>query len=278
MHPVLFEIGGMRIPTYGTLLAIAFVSAIFVFAYLMTRTGVPFGKMVDFGFAIAISGEVGARLTYLIVEFDRFAAGTIDWKHFLVAGRVVLGGVAAAFIASFYWVRKVKREHGTTHAQLADAGFTGTSLGMAIGRLGCFMNGCCHGTPTDWSWGVVFTDPHAHEFAGTPLHTALHPTQLLQTLTGLTVLAVCWWATTRSRYSGIATGLFWVIVGTSRFFMEYLRGDDRGEWLFGFTTSQWISLVGVGIGLAWLYYAQNRLRLPSPWTNDAARARLRHAS
>ncbi len=265
MHPVLVEIFGMRVPTFGTLLAIAFPTAIFIAAYLIQKSGVPFGRMVDFGFGVAIAGEIGARATYFIVEFDRFAEGAISFKQFMVAGRVVLGGVAAAFICGLWLSSRIVRDFKVDRAAMADAGFTGTAMGMAIGRLGCFMNGCCYGAETDMAWGVTFTDPHAHQFAGTPLGVSLHPTQLLQAGEGLLVFTVCLIALHRSKYLGLAAGLFWVVGGISRFSIEYLRADDRGNWLFGFTTSQWIAIVGVLVGSAWIAYAYGKLKTIPAW-------------
>ncbi len=263
MHPVLFEVGGIPVPTYGTILLLAFLAAIGMFAYLMRRHGAPFNRMVDLGFGVAISGEIGARITYVVVEWERFAAGSVSWVQFMTAGRVVLGGAVGALIGSFWLMRRAGREFGLTRSQFVDAGFVGGALGMAIGRVGCLMTGCCYGGHTDWGWGMVFTEELAHTIAGTPLGVALHPTQWLLIAQGTLVFLVCLWAIHRSRYAGVAAGLFWVVGGISRFGIEVLRADYRGAWWLGLSTSQWISLGGVLLGLLWLGVVLRRGNAPA---------------
>ena len=60
-------------------------------------------------------------------------------------------------------------------------------IGLGIGRLGCLMSGCCYGKPTDLWWGITFTNPDAERISGTPLHVALHPTQILQAIDGFVI-------------------------------------------------------------------------------------------
>ena len=97
MHPILFEAWGVSVHTYGVVYLLAFLSGIAIAAKLAVKDGVPFWRTVDAAFMIAIAGEVGARLTFVIVEWDRFAAGEIGFRQFLSGGRVVLGGVIACW-------------------------------------------------------------------------------------------------------------------------------------------------------------------------------------
>jgi phosphatidylglycerol:prolipoprotein diacylglycerol transferase len=260
MHPILFQVDDFPVHTYGVLYLAAFLVAIVVTAKLATRSGVPFGRMVDVAFMIAIAGEVGARLTFVIVEWERFAAGAISLRQFLVGGRVVLGGVVVGIAFAIWLFRRYK----LPVAGVLDAVLTGTALGMGIGRLGCLAAGCCFGKPTDWWWGITFTDPLAEGLNGTPLGVALQPTQILQAIEGFVFFAFLLWLFHRRRFQGQIAATFLVLAGLSRFGMEFLRGDPRGAAV-GISTSQWIGLVMVAGGILWLwlgYRSSPENRLP----------------
>jgi len=106
----------------------------------------------------------------------------------------------------------------------------GVALGLATGRVGCFLSGCCHGTPTALTWGVDFGD-------GIPRH----PTQLYEMVFCLAAFAVIQrrlpTAQPGSLMSGFLTAYF-----VFRFFEEFIRA---GEVRFGLTPFQWICLAGL---------------------------------
>src|SRR5262245_13935006 len=106
MHPILFEIRGLAVHTYGAVYLLAFLAAIAVAATLARRDGVPFWKTVDVAFMVAIAGEIGARLTFASVEWERLSAGRIGFRQFLTGGRVVLGGVVAGVLFAAWILRR----------------------------------------------------------------------------------------------------------------------------------------------------------------------------
>jgi phosphatidylglycerol:prolipoprotein diacylglycerol transferase len=133
MHPILFEIRGFSLHTYGAVYLLAFLAAIGVAWTLGRRDGLLFWKMVDVASMIAIAGEVGARLTFVIVEWDRISAGQIGFRQPASAGRVVLGGVVVGILFAAW----IFRRHALAVAGLLDAVLTGAALGMGIGRVAC---------------------------------------------------------------------------------------------------------------------------------------------
>ncbi len=253
MHPILVRTEWLTLPTYGVFYLAAYLAAIFMAAHLARREGVPFWRMVDITFQFSIAGEIGARLTFVIVEWDRFRAGTISAMEFLQAGRVVLGGLLVGAAVAVWLFRR----HKLPVLGVLDAAVTGTVLGMGIGRLGCLMSGCCFGKPTDWWWGITFTDPLAEAISGTPLGVALHPTQILQSLDGFLLFAFLYWMFPRRKFAGQNVALFLLIQGTTRFVVEFLRGDPRGEGA-GLATSQWIGLGMVATGIVLWRLARSR--------------------
>lgn len=248
MYPVLFEFGRFQLASYGVFYLIAFLVGITVLAKYVARvTGRPFGEMFDLSFQTAIAGEIGAHLTFLVVEWDRVIGGDVSWWRLLLAGRVVLGGVLTG-IAFIAW--RVYRLRLPVAASLDGAGI-GVSLAMAIGRIGCLLSGCCYGAPTDAWWGIVFHDSQAAQWNGTPLGVALHPTQPIQALLAFGIFLFLRWNFEHRRFVGQTTAWFFALHGLTRVFAEFLRDDPRGAVL-GLATSQWIGLAMALFGVAWL--------------------------
>lgn len=252
MLPFLYTSESFSVPTYGILYLIAYLASIAIFGLLATRIGQRFWHVVDIAFQFSIAGELGARLTFVVVEWDSFVAGAISMKQFLLAGRVVLGGILVGCLYGTWLFRR----HKLPVLAVSDAALTGVAFGMGFGRLGCLASGCCYGKPTDWAWGITFHDPQAHALSGTPLDVALHPTQLVLFAAGMAMFGVLYWAFGRRRFDGQVAALFFMIAGVTRFLAELLRGDPRGATA-GLATSQWI---GIGMvlagGLLWIVGAR----------------------
>jgi len=256
VHPVLYQNGDFVIGAYGPVYLLAFLASIGTYALLARRfTDLSFVQHFDLGFQVAIAGEIGARVAFVIVEFDRFAAGAIHLREFLLAGRVVLGGVVAGTVYAVYVFRKHRLPLGWT----LDAGFTGVALGMAIGRIACLLGGCCFGRPTDLAWGITFTDPLAQRLNGTPLGVPLHPTQPLLAGVGFVLFLILLAVHLRGSYPGQASLWFLTLQGASRFGIEFLRGDPRGAGA-GLATSQWIGLAMIAAGVAGFVVRRVRAR------------------
>ncbi len=258
MFPVLFTLGDFAFPTYGLLYLTSFLVSIAVLARLTRTEAMPFGKMYELGFGIAIAGEAGARLLFIIVEWDRFISGAIGMKQFLVAGRVVLGGVV---VGSLYCIWVV-RHYNLKPSRMLDGVLTGAALGMSIGRLGCLAAGCCYGKPTDLRWGITFTHPLAEKLNGTPLGIPLHPTQIVQFTAALLLFVYLLQLHRRKRFDGEVSAMFFLIAGLFRFGNEFLRGDPRGE-AAGITTSQWVGLGMSAVAAIWMIYRSRRHRIES---------------
>ena len=167
---------------------------------------------------------------------------------------------------------------------MADAVAPSLCLGTAIGRVGCFLNGCCFGSECDFPWAVTFPAgslPWARQVVTglippTATHSlALHPAQLYAALDGVILLALLSWFYPRRRRDGEVMALLMVTYPVSRFVIESLRSDEPAL-AAGLSLSQWISVVVFTAGcLFWTYLTgQPRVRLAdqSGPERDAARA------
>jgi len=164
-------------------------------------------------------------------------------------------------IAGFAIAAWCIRKNNIPALAACDAFSPGLALGHAIGRLGCFSAGCCFGKETHHFWGVVFTNPLANSISGTPLNVPLQPTQLFEAAVELANFLVLTWMFKRRKFDGQVLGAFFILYGTARFFLEFLRGDPgRGEIIPGVLSGTQliaIFLVLTG-GVIWWWKSSSR--------------------
>jgi phosphatidylglycerol:prolipoprotein diacylglycerol transferase len=249
MFPRLLELGPLTVYSYGVLLASAYLLALYFGVRRARRFGLDGNRILDLGIYIIISALVGAKVLLLIVDFDFFRRNPAELWTLARSGGVFYGGLVAAFAVGMWYMRKYKLPVWRT----ADALAPGIALGHVIGRFGCLLAGCCYGTPTSLPWGITFSDAFAAANVGTPLHVALHPTQLYEAGTEFVILMFL--LATEKLWRRHAGWTFWAYIllyGISRFVIELFRGDPRGMTM-GFSTSQAISMVLVPLSLVMLF-------------------------
>ncbi len=249
MYPELFRIGNFPINTYGVLLAIGMLLALFVASRLGARDGLPRERIYDLGLWTLIGGLVGAKVLMIFAEGFPQDFSLANLFDFLRSGGVYYGGFLGGFLALALLIRWYKLPFW----KVADAFAPGLALGQAIGRQGCFTAGCCWGKPTDSFLGVHFTE-QAHDFTGVPIYGPtgeslyLHPTQLYESITMLIVCGILIYLHRKKKFDGQVLVAYAIIYGIVRFTIEFLRDDPRGNIfgltsLTGFSTSQIISLL-----------------------------------
>jgi len=254
MHPILFEIAGFPVFTYGVLLAAAYLLGL-QFAIVRGRQrGLDPNRTMDLGIWIIISALVGAKLLLLVVEWDTF---TRDWRELLTlarSGGVFYGGLIAAVAVALWYLRR----HHMPMWTVTDAFAPGIALGHVIGRLGCLFAGCCFGRQTDVPWAITFRNEYAAQNVGTPLNVPLHPTQLYEAGAELLILAILLATERKGRpFPGRTFWGYMFMYGISRFVIEFYRGDARG--LVGaLSTSQFVSVLIIPISLVMLYLLSRR--------------------
>jgi phosphatidylglycerol:prolipoprotein diacylglycerol transferase len=248
MFPRLIHHGNFFLPTYGFMVALGLIAGLLVIAKLARRNGVDPDDAWNLGVIAILSGIFGAKILMLIVEWQRYKT---DLFGTMQAGGVFSGGVAAAFIAGTWYVRRRRMPWLKT----ADVFAPGLALGHAFGRLGCFAAGCCYGKPTSLPWGVKFSDEWAQRLSDTPLGVPLHPTQLYEFVVELANFFLLFWLIRHKRFDGQVIGTYLFVYGVARFFLEFLRDDAGRGQLFGtwMTVTQFIAiLMVVSGGALWM--------------------------
>jgi phosphatidylglycerol:prolipoprotein diacylglycerol transferase len=238
MYPELFRIGNFPINTYGVMLALGMLLALFVASRLGVRDGLPRDRIYDLGLWTLIGGLIGSKILMYFVE-PNVEIFSLD---FLRSGGVYYGGFIGGFVTLCVLIRFYK----LSFWKVADAFVPGLALGQAFGRQGCFAAGCCWGKPTDSIFGVQFSE-QAHEFTGVPIYSEdggalhLHPTQLYESFAMLAVFGILVYLHRHKKFDGQVLIAYGIIYAVIRFLIEFLRDDPRNG-LYGLSTSQIISL------------------------------------
>src|SRR6185436_18749046 len=173
------------------------------------------------------------------------------WAKFWAGGFTYYGGFIGAVLASWYLLKRDRFPYW----RAADmAGFV-VPVGLAFGRMGCLLAGCCFGIRTDSGLGLVFpgnspaseSQFKAHELTSMHLPSfAVHPTQLYESAASLAIAAACLlYVHPRKRYDGQVFLAFVALYAAARFVLEFWRSDDRGGF-FGLSTSQLIGIALIG--------------------------------
>jgi phosphatidylglycerol:prolipoprotein diacylglycerol transferase len=122
--------------------------------------------------------------------------------------------------------------------KLWDLWMPAAAIGQSIGRIGCFMAGCCYGKPTDLKWGVVFTHPNSLA----PLNVSLHPTQIYSAISGFLIFLILLLLHSKKKFEGQVLLWFLILHSTARLAIERFRGDDRGIlWGTNMSTTQFFT-------------------------------------
>lgn len=257
MYPQLVRIGDFFLPTYGLLVALAFLTALWLAARLARHAGIDAERVVNLGVYCALAGIVGAKLLMFVFDFDYYVRnpGEIFSLSTLQSGGVFQGGLILALVTAVVYMRRNKLPGFAT----ADAFAPGIAAGHAIGRIGCFSAGCCWGTECHRPWSVTFTNPAANEMFGTPLQVPLHPTQLYEAAGEAVIFGVLYRYYFRQHRPGAVIGLYLILYSALRFVVEFYRAHDQSNPLEGpFSATQWIAL-GLFAAGVWLL----RRRVPA---------------
>jgi phosphatidylglycerol---prolipoprotein diacylglyceryl transferase len=247
MFPRLFQIGSFSLPTYGALVAVAFLTALWLTSRFARERGLNSEKIVNLGVYCALTGMLGAKILMILLDPEyRAHPGEIFSFETLQSAGIFFGGFIVALVFAFFYMRSQNLPVLAT----ADVFAPGVAIGHGIGRLGCFAAGCCWGKPTTLPWAVTFNNRNAT--TGVPLGVPLHPTQLYEALAEAIICLILIWRLKQKHEDGKVIGLYFVLYGMVRFGVEFLRDHDASNPFGGpFVLEQWIALA-VAIGGAYL--------------------------
>jgi phosphatidylglycerol:prolipoprotein diacylglycerol transferase len=244
MRPVLFELGGLEVQSYGLSKALAAIAAGWLLARELRRRGHDGELAVPLVLAAVIAGFAGAKLYYLLEVGGRLSLHDLGGTGFTWYGGLI-GGAAAVLVVA--WRR------GLGLGSLAGMSAVPLAVAYGIGRIGCELAGDgTYGKPSDLPWA------HSYPDGTMPTTERVHPAAVYEALTAFLAAWVLW--RLRDRLSLVAQfGLFAVLMGASRFLVEFVRINDVVAG--GLTAAQWFSLALIALGAGLLAREVRRERL-----------------
>jgi len=223
LFPEILKLGPMTIRAYGLMLALSFFAGILYVQRLSVRTGKPFEPFLAIAYIMIGGGVIGARVSYVFLHLSDFADNwTASFNPFAsdqfgIAGLNLYGGVFLALAGTLVYCRLKK----LSVLDMFDYFAPTLGIGLVLTRIGCFLNGCCFGTPTDLPWGVVFPAGSIPCSVFGEVH--LHPAQLYSSLYGLGLALLLHFMLKHRKFIGQIVAVLFMVEAVFRFAIEYVR-------------------------------------------------------
>lgn len=238
MRPVLFEIFGIKIYGYGTMIAIGIVAALILLDYRAKKRGYDGDSIFNMSMLAIASGVIGGKVFYYITEIKSIINDPSLLKDF-GQGFVVYGSIIGGALGVYYYCRK----KDFRILSIFDLAIPSLPLAQGFGRIGCLLAGCCYGSDTCLPIGITFKNsPYA------PAFTPLFPTQILSSIFDFLLALFLLWIDKKKLKEGRLFSLYLIIYSIGRFIIEFFRGDPRGN-VSVLSTSQFISIFTLIFGL-----------------------------
>jgi len=243
VSPIAFSIGGTDVRWYGIMVALAVLTVV-TWALIAVRKNprLSYNMVLNAALVGIPSGVIFSRFLHVIEHWDYFMRnpGQIIGGEGLTIYGAVLGAALGIWIYSR--IRKI------SFGYLADVIAPAIILAQAVGRVGCTINGCCYGVPTDLPWAFVYMHPASYG----PIGFAVHPTQVYEIIYNLIVFGVLMIFRNRFRPDGSLFLIYLVFYAAWRLGIDFIR--DRNVLFIGLDEAQLISiavLIFAGVQLIW---------------------------
>ncbi|MFC1708584.1 prolipoprotein diacylglyceryl transferase [Candidatus Omnitrophota bacterium] len=244
MHPIIFKLGPVTIYSYGLMIFIAIITCLHLLVKEARSLGYDKDLIFDLGITIIFSGIIGARLLYVLLNLDFYLRSPKEIFMLTHGGLAILGGIVIALIAAFIFTKLKKMPFFVTLDLIAPY----VALGQSIGRIGCFLNGCCYGFPCEI--GSYF-----------PVHEAiLFPVQLLSSFLLLILFILLRIKQYRPHSKGMVFVSYILYYSFLRFLIEFIRADSV-RLMFDLTVFQYFCIVLFFFGLILSYRIKWKSRI-----------------
>jgi phosphatidylglycerol:prolipoprotein diacylglycerol transferase len=269
VHPVLFHIGAVHIPAYGAVAALGVLLALLLAQRTARMAGVNPAQVWNLCILSLFAALAGQRLLLVGLNWSDLRRHPLWMLTLAMVHHPLLaaaGAVAAAVTALLYalWKR-------LPLASTADALAAPLALGLAFEQLGALLAGSGYGTETTVRWAVVYTNPLAARWSGTPLGIALHPVQAYAALAFLTLsIFLLVWLPVR-RQTGDVAGLWLLGAGVTVYLTELWRDPlGRGALLGGALDGPQIAAILLVLGGALVLWERKKLHPINRGTHNEA--------
>jgi len=237
MYPEICRLGPLTIYSYGLMLVIAFMVTTWLASAEAKKSGFSPDIIFNLNFTILICGIIGARIFYISYNLDYYSRHPLEMIMLQKGGLAWFGGLIFVMASAVIYLKAKK----LSFFKIADLLLPFVSLGQAIGRIGCFLNGCCFGKES------------AHGIYSSVHGAVLIPTQLYSALLLVCIFFILRFLQKRPHQAGLVFFAYLLLYSAKRFSIEFWRGDSPAL-LFGLTLFQFISLAIFLAGAAGLIY------------------------
>ncbi len=271
MHPEILSFGPITISSYGLMLSIGFLFGITFAAYRAKKMGEDPDHVYNLSIWIVLSSLFGARFYYVVTHYSEFRADEslsflsrvfVEFKNMFwpvgqdgqvgINGLVLYGGLIAATAATIIYLRRHKLK------VLKFMDILGPSLGLGefFTRIGCFLNGCCYGKPTEAWCGVIFPDNSAAGFYYPGVH--IHPSQIYNSFAGLVIFISLIILERWKKFDGFTALMYFALYSIGRFSIDYTRYYESRLTFWGLSHNQVLSLIVFTVSLTLIVVLQHR--------------------
>jgi phosphatidylglycerol:prolipoprotein diacylglycerol transferase len=257
LRPILLQLGAFPVRSYGLLIAVAFMVGIWIARRRAAKNGYDPDIIIDLSVIVILVSIIGARLAYVFVRWEYYQHDILGILRIWEGGLALYGGMVAGALAGLWFFRR----RGIDMWAGADLVAPSLAMGVAIGRIGCFLNGCCYGKVCEHPWGVVFSESSIAGMRYPGVH--LHATQLYEALLGLVVFFVLLAVDRRKPFEGFLLWLFVILLSVYRFLIDPLRHYDTESIAFRsgaltLTNNQVFGIALVLLSVGFMVYLSRR--------------------
>lgn len=236
------------------MLVAGFLLGVWLAVVRARKLGIESARILDLSFYVLIAGVIGAKIPLFLKEPSYYLSSFKAFLSLLRSGGVIISGLIFAVAAAIFYFKRHKLEIWT----ILDLAAPSIVLGQAVGRIGCFLAGCCWGKVCETGLAVTFTNEAAHEHTGVPLGMPMHPTQLYSSITNFLIFFFLTWLYPKRKFKGQIILLYAILYSITRFIIEMFRGDVGRITIGGpLSDAQYLCVIGFVVGI--FFYLSRRV-------------------
>ena len=206
LRPILFHLGGFPVEAYPVFVFLALVIGLWVYKQQLKKDQIKSSNALYIVIFALIGGVIGSKIPIIIMYWKQINSAPESWD-ILFSGRTILGGLIGGAVGTFAAKKLFKIED-----RLGNQIAIPVALGIAVGRVGCLLRGCCYGQQTNLLWGIDFGD-----------HIFRHPTQIYEIVFNVFMVGYLYWRKQSVAKPGELFKLFLNCYLSFRFVLEFIR-------------------------------------------------------
>ena len=257
MYPYI-NLFGLSIPSYGLMMALAFIAAILIAYHRTNKAGLDTDALLTLAIITLTCGLAGSYLLYIFVTYSlsEIWGSIVDgsFSVFKSGGLVFYGGLIVGVLSGWIYLHAKKASFYEYAAVIVPA----IPLAHAIGRIGCYRR------KIDTPISVYYRNP----IGGAPVGVPVFPIQLVESACNILVFVILLIYTRKRLKAGSVLFLYAILYGIERFCLEYFRADEIRGIFLGLSTSQWISIAMIIFGIVGFVLARRRENRINKTRND----------